>query len=526
LADASPIEGSGQGADTRPAASPLAKRVDFKLGTATIRPSRRTIEGPSGVAAVEPRVMRVLVALADANGAVLTREDLLRLCWDGVVVGEDAIHRAIAEARRAAKRTSADYIIETIPRIGYRLTPGTPTKVASRPNRRLLLGAGGVGVAALAGVAAVPLLHRGVEPKFKALLEIARQRLRLELPTGDQGVPALQQAVRLEPGNAEAWGLLALAWRNVAENAPPDATAAAAEASEQAAKRALALDLREGNALAALAVLRPYFGDWLGAEARLLDVLKVAPDNASALSHLVTLLQSTGRTAVSWKWNDRAEKLDPLSPIPQFRRALKLWMMNRVPAADVAIERALQLWPRHPGVWNARLMIFAFTGRAQAARAMIHDAQARPQGFGTAALENWEVSLRALTTRVRADVERARDANTTAAVRSPGYAVNAIMTLSMVGELDAAFAVAEGYLLRRGPLIGSNWTGAGQMPVNDQHWRRTMMLFTPAAAAMRSEGRFLALCRDVGMVDYWRAHRIAPTDVIDGVPTRASLEAI
>lgn len=48
----------------------LASREDFSLGRASIRPSLRTVEGPSGSFVIEPRVMQVLVAFADANGAV------------------------------------------------------------------------------------------------------------------------------------------------------------------------------------------------------------------------------------------------------------------------------------------------------------------------------------------------------------------------------------------------------------------------------------------------------------------------
>src|SRR6476620_5418244 len=82
------------------ALQPLVRRADFQLGHATVRPSLRTVEGPQGGAKGEPRVIQVLVALADAQGRVLSRDDLLRLCWDGRIVGDDAINRAIAEVRR------------------------------------------------------------------------------------------------------------------------------------------------------------------------------------------------------------------------------------------------------------------------------------------------------------------------------------------------------------------------------------------------------------------------------------------
>jgi hypothetical protein len=51
----------------------LAARPDFKLGLVDVSPSSRTVTGPGGPADVEPRVMQVLVVLADAAGQVVTR---------------------------------------------------------------------------------------------------------------------------------------------------------------------------------------------------------------------------------------------------------------------------------------------------------------------------------------------------------------------------------------------------------------------------------------------------------------------
>ena len=62
----------------------LAARADFTLGLAVISPSTRSVAGPGGAADVEPRVMQVLVVLAEATGQVVTRETLFQRCWGGV----------------------------------------------------------------------------------------------------------------------------------------------------------------------------------------------------------------------------------------------------------------------------------------------------------------------------------------------------------------------------------------------------------------------------------------------------------
>ena len=46
--------------------------------------------------------MQALVALARADGEIVTRDELIQSCWDGRIVGEDAIDRVIARLRRAA----------------------------------------------------------------------------------------------------------------------------------------------------------------------------------------------------------------------------------------------------------------------------------------------------------------------------------------------------------------------------------------------------------------------------------------
>lgn len=121
----------------------LAHRGDLSLGDAIVRPSLRTLEGPSGSAALEPKVMQVLLAFVDAGGAVIAREDLVRDCWGGRIVGDDAVNRTIAELRRLFRQTGASCAIETIPKIGYRLDPGAESDVAP-PDEASATGKAGV----------------------------------------------------------------------------------------------------------------------------------------------------------------------------------------------------------------------------------------------------------------------------------------------------------------------------------------------------------------------------------------------
>lgn len=74
--------------------------------------------------------MQVLVVLHQAAGRVVSRDDLIARCWEGRIVGEDAINRVIWRLRRLSEADGgASLAIETIPKVGYRL-PVPPEKKA------------------------------------------------------------------------------------------------------------------------------------------------------------------------------------------------------------------------------------------------------------------------------------------------------------------------------------------------------------------------------------------------------------
>jgi Tol biopolymer transport system component/DNA-binding winged helix-turn-helix (wHTH) protein len=143
----------------------LASEPSFPLGTAMVHPASLEVVWPDESRKLEPRVMQVLVALSHGRGSPLSRGELSRLCWDGRVVGDDALVRCIGKLRKAFQRDPA-VEIASIPTVGYRLrlisvaphpaeTPSSsksPQSV-SRPVRWILVG-GGVAAAVALGVSA------------------------------------------------------------------------------------------------------------------------------------------------------------------------------------------------------------------------------------------------------------------------------------------------------------------------------------------------------------------------------------
>ncbi len=106
----------------------LAAEADFRLGDLLVRPSTCRVIGGRGEVRVEPRVMEVLITLWRANGGTVTREQLIQCCWGGRAISDDAITRVIAKVRQLANGADdrPHFLLETLPKVGYRLTDPTP----------------------------------------------------------------------------------------------------------------------------------------------------------------------------------------------------------------------------------------------------------------------------------------------------------------------------------------------------------------------------------------------------------------
>ncbi|MEZ5533499.1 MAG: winged helix-turn-helix domain-containing protein [Steroidobacteraceae bacterium] len=97
-------------------------RPDFTLGDWLVRPSLATIERGADAVHVTPRSMAVLIHLADAQGRVVSRNDLLDAVWPGMAVTPDALSQCVVELRKAfGDDPKNPAVIQTIPKIGLRL---------------------------------------------------------------------------------------------------------------------------------------------------------------------------------------------------------------------------------------------------------------------------------------------------------------------------------------------------------------------------------------------------------------------
>lgn len=481
----------------------LIETPDFPLGNLTVSPSRRLVIRDEQTHLLEPRMMQVLVLLAQNRGQVVSRQRLFDDVW-GVPVGEDSLNRAVAGVRKGLELDPEGLMLETIPRSGYCLHVKVEDPGAAPSISRRLVIAGGVGALLIATAGGMVGLSRTAARQREAaeLREQGRQRLRESLPiANDRAIEIFERAVDLDQDEAEGWGLLALAYRHRVEYGGADVVTQSMQASERAARRALALDPNEGAALTALATLRPEFGDWLSVERQLLTALERDPDCIPALASLGLIFQSVGRVRDGFEVNDRAAKLDPFNVTTEYRSALKNWILGDVAAADRVLGRALSVWPRHSVFWNTRIVIYAFSGRPRAAREFFDNAP-RPTGYSEESGRKWRVALDAIEAKGTPRLASLREELVGVSSSSRLFAVHGVMALSTVGLIDEAFDLAYGYYRGTGPFA-STFTRDDGLKLNDMNWRRTMMLFTPGCKDMRADPRFMDLCRDIGLVDYW-----------------------
>jgi DNA-binding winged helix-turn-helix (wHTH) protein/Tfp pilus assembly protein PilF len=488
----------------------LAARPDFTLGPLTISPGRRLVQSSAGEIHVEPLIMHVLLRLLDGRGKIVTRDELFEQVWGGVIVGDDSLNRAVGKVRRVGDELAPGlFEIETIPRTGYRVTlrDGVEPIGMAVPNydRRTVVAV--AGAAAVVGAGGLWWASRPKsDPRFDALMERGQEAIRLDEP---QTAKYFEQAVAIEPRNAKAWGLLAYALAN-GIGGPGLIAGPPAQAAEQAARKALAIDPKEPNALLAMTVVQSSMLDWLSRESRYRSILGIDPNNTLVMRSLGTMLHGVGRSRESLAVAERAIAIEPLCPDHQVRRAGRLWVLGRVAAADQVINRAMELWPSHRLVRLMRLMIYAYTGRARAALAMVDDEAKHPIFFGPGAATTWRKSLDALETPTTTTIAAAREANVQGASGSPQIAAWAILTLSALGELDAAFDVANGFLLDRGSVIVRPRAETNGSTVNGLGWRNTFGLFTPPTKAMRLDPRFKPLADGLGLTEYWRRRGLGP----------------
>ena len=514
-------------------ANGLGHRESFRLGALEISPSSCEIAGGGERINVEPRVMQVLVALADAKGATVTRDDLIRLCWDGRFVGEDSINRVVLKIRQIARGIGRDsFELQTIKKVGYRLRevgteeaktlsqqPVAPTPARLRWSRAYLAGAamiallGFVGLRAMDGDASsrpAPPVNQGAKALEPAARDLA---MRGAAASFEQTAAQQPQAIRYfraaldrSPDSPSLWGSLALNYVLVLPYTAPQDQPAVLSRVSQAARRSLQLNPGEGHALAAATYLQPTYGNWIAKERLFRAAIAQSDQGSPAPSiHYVRFLTSVGRTAEALRIAEQVMQVHPLVPWLNVNLVQLLQANGRLEDAERAAERAGRLWPRNHDLWHARFFLLLFDTSPAAALAMADDRANWPEGVR----EGDMLLLRRLALAVQQQSPAGIDAvladYANLAAQGQTYAEHAMLVAQRLGRPDAALRLAERlYLAPNPPAISKRFRDHHEYVLVRE--RPTAALFLNGSEALWADPRFPALADRMGLVAYWRSN--------------------
>lgn len=92
----------------------------FHLGQLLIDPKLNKIHTLTDTRSIQPKLMEVLTYLCIKNTKVISADELINQCWSNQFMGDNPIHKCIAQLRKALGDASKDSsFIATIPKRGY-----------------------------------------------------------------------------------------------------------------------------------------------------------------------------------------------------------------------------------------------------------------------------------------------------------------------------------------------------------------------------------------------------------------------
>ena len=102
-------------------------RTEYKVGRFTLQPFRQLLDGAIPVP-VKPKALAILSVLAKANGALVTKDELMAAVWPNITVEDNAIQVHVASLRKILGDDAE--LLCTVHGHGYRLTATRETPQA------------------------------------------------------------------------------------------------------------------------------------------------------------------------------------------------------------------------------------------------------------------------------------------------------------------------------------------------------------------------------------------------------------
>ena len=314
---------------------------------------------------------------------------------------------------------------------------------------------------------------------------------------------ALAQVVEREPRFAFARSLLALSSAMASQDAPEPQAALLREEARAQAERALRADPRIGESYIALSLLERR-ANWAARENLLRQGLDRDEFNAALNTRYSNLLADIGRVSEALTFGQRGSARAPLSRSKRRNIAHLMLLGGDAQGAREIVDTMAFGYPDDELHWHARMRAALWGGRYEDAIALL-DAPASP-ARAARPRACWRLAAEAVRAAIASPQTAARLRQCQRDDDLP--ASQAMLLLAALGDLDGSFAVAQALFV-------------------DQHQDGHDILFSPAAAAMRADPRFMPLMRDLGLLRYWRLNGGWPDFCNDpGLPYQCRAEAI
>jgi DNA-binding winged helix-turn-helix (wHTH) protein/tetratricopeptide (TPR) repeat protein len=346
----------------------------FVTGEWTVSPSRNLLARGQEQVRLEPRVMDVLVQLAQHAGDVVSKEELVERVWEGRHVTDDVLTVTIYALRKAlgddARRPR---YLETVSRRGYRwIAPATPTGTiaaaelgatdaasnqpkAEPPSARRASWRTAARAAALlifavgAAWMLTPARHSRHVPTAEAHEAYVKGRYFLDqrsIKGWQQSLEQFERAVALDPQSPAAQAGLADTYSAMSDFGVASPAEMRPRAMK-AAQRALELDPQSAEGHAALGRARFLFDwDFALAEQSLARALALDAGYMPAYQSTAWLKSARGQYPEAIAAARRALQLDPVNTARYRELAWVLALGGRYDEALREVERALQVDPR------------------------------------------------------------------------------------------------------------------------------------------------------------------------------------
>jgi len=162
---------------------------------------------------------------------------------------------------------------------------------------------------------------------------------------------SFQKAVNLDASYAQAWAALAVA-ELILPSYGLESFDAALPRGESAAQRALSLDSNTASAHVAVGLANTFRCRWPEADQAFRRALVLAPEDAEAINQYAQFLSAVGQLEPSLREIERAQQLDPLSPIIGVIHAGALAALRRDDAAEAQLKSVLAAHPEFGAAHN------------------------------------------------------------------------------------------------------------------------------------------------------------------------------